>query len=141
MDPNPDTDLLQSLLNPPADGREGQDSRELVRRAESQPRVLTAFQELSRTVPTDDPEDLLGFLRYALLGVSVGFVERNLSPYLAEHVEIIPPLLKDIRSVFRRLKKSRAPYNEEEFRYRAFDYGLHKAYYLDWRLYMSKELY
>ena len=141
MEPIPDTDLLQSLLNPREDGRGGQDSRELVRRAESQPPVLTAFRELSRAVPTDDPEDLSGFLRYALLGVSVGFIERNLSPYLAEHVEIIPPLLEDIRSVFRRLKKMRATYEEEEFRYRAFDYGLHKAYYLDWRLYMSKELY
>ena len=141
MDTNSDTDLLQSLLKPREEAREGQDSRELVRRAESQPLVLAAFQELSRIVPTDDPEELSGFLRYALLGVSVGFVERNLSPYLPEHVEIIPPLLKDIRSVFRRLKKLRGTYDEEEFRYRAFDYGIHKAYYLDWRLYLSKELY
>ena len=54
---------------------------------------------------------------------------------------IIPPLLDDIQGVFDRLRKLNADYDPDEFRFRAYDYGIHKAYYLDWCLYLSKDCY
>jgi hypothetical protein len=75
------------------------------------------------------------------MGMVVGFGDRNLSPYVAQHTAIIPPLLEDIRSVYQQVRASGAAYSPEEFIFRAFDYGIHKAYYLDWDLYLSHDMY
>lgn len=90
--------------------------------------------------PPSDPE-LDEYYRYALMGLVVGFGDRNLSPFLPQHTAIIAPLLADIAAVFAQIKASGAPYSPEEFVFRAFDYGIHKAYYLDWDLYLSHDMY
>ncbi len=117
------------------------DCRALVRTATASAPVVSTLQTVEKFLPARADEDLTDFSRFALLGVCVGFSERNLSPYVDAHLEIIPPLLEDIRSVYEQLKKMAATIDRDEFRFRAYDYGIHKACYLDWRLYLSKEMY
>jgi len=117
------------------------DTTALVRRYEEQ-RAWDWLDALTPMLPSDVNEDeLADFLWFALLGVAVGFDDRELSPFVEAHREIIPPLLADIRSVYEQIKARGLEYDRDLFRLRAFDYGIHKAYYLDWRLYMSKDLY
>lgn len=97
--------------------------------------------ELERHLPPASDPELDEYYRYALMGLVVGFGDRHLSPYVAEHTAIIAPLLEDIRSVYEQVKASNAAYSREEFIFRAFDYGIHKAYYLDWDLYLSHDMY
>jgi len=130
--------LLQEMLQPEGTPAE---SRALITRAAAEPPVVELMRELQRYIPADAGDELSDFFRFALLGVSVGFRERNLSPRDQAHLAIIPPLLDDIRSVYDRLHELGTAYDREEFRFRAYDYGIHKAYYLDWQLYLSKELY
>ena len=136
-------ELLTSLL---AQVKEAQATAEdtakaLVRKVESLPPATAAMTELVKRLPEDAPDVLREIFLYALMGVSLGFGERNLSPYLEVHLEIIEPLLEDIRAVYDQVNKTGAEVKKEEFHRQAFDFGLHKAYYLDWRLYMSKEMY
>jgi hypothetical protein len=119
------------------------------RRAEVPPREPTGkslhfgtwLRELERFLPAPGERELDDYYRYALMGVVVGFEDRDLSPYLEQHTAIVPLLLKDIRVVYEQVRRSGAHYSPEEFVFRAFDYGIHKAYYLDWQLYLSQELY
>ncbi|MBI4081713.1 MAG: hypothetical protein HY423_03800 [Candidatus Lambdaproteobacteria bacterium] len=104
-------------------------------------RVGRWFHDLQPLLPPTIAPELAEFLRFALLGVCVGFSDRELSPYIAEHRAIIPLLLDDIRAVYEQLQALGTPYDRDDFRFRAYDYGIHKAYYLDWTLYMSHEPY
>ena len=91
------------------------------------------FQEL------DQP--LQEFLTLAILGVCQGFEERNLDPGLPEHREVFSHVIKDVKGL---IQKIPVPSNGEELKSlkkQVFDYGTQWIYYLDWKLYMSKELY
>ncbi len=135
-------DLLDRLLKTGEESSEANpDSGAIISSVRAKPQVVSALNAVMELVPTDVNEELEEYFQFALMGVSQGFVERNLSPFLKEHLEIIPPLLDDIRSVYEQLQIMSPHIDREEFRFRAFDYGIHKAYYLDWRLYMSKEMY
>lgn len=97
--------------------------------------------DLADFLPSDGDPALGEYQYCALMGVVVGMRDRDLSPFEADHTEIIPPLMEDIRSVYDQILASGAAYSHEGFIYRAYDYGIHKAYYLDWDRYMSHELY
>lgn len=116
-------------------------ARDQVVRAESDPQVQAFSRELVRYVGGHGDEELAEYERLAVLGVCAGFAERQLSPYIAEHIAIVPALLEEIRTVYAQLRKLGTTYDPAEFRIRAFHYGVHKASYLDWRLYLSKECY
>ena len=91
-----------------------------------------------------DPEisgELREYHLLALKGTVRAFRDRNLSPFMPQHREIIPDMLRDITQVYTQVRASGADYSREAFGLRAFDYGIHKVYYLDWRLYLSKEMY
>lgn len=135
-------EVLERILRPatPA-GAQRDETMAMVRVAENDLPVLAALKVFSQFLPAEIDPELSEYYRLALLGVGVGFKERNLSPDDEAHVEIIPALLKDIRIVFMRLKELKAEYDPEDFRFQAYDYGIHKAYYLDWCLYLSKTLY
>lgn len=113
----------------------------LLARTCEDPQAREWMGHLSVHLPGDAPPPLQEYLRLALLGVCAGFLERTLSPYVPQHVEIIPPLLEEIRGVYDQVQALGGVYDAEEFRYRAFHYGLHKASYLDWRLYLSNTCY
>jgi len=116
-------------------------ARARIARAESDGQVLAYSGELARFIGSDGGNELAEYERMAVLGVCAGFVERHLSPHAPEHVAIIPPLLEEIRAVYRQVRMLGTVYDRAEFRIRAFHYGVHKASYLDWRLYLSKECY
>jgi hypothetical protein len=116
-------------------------ARAQLAKAESDVRVLAYCQELVRFLGTHGDDELAGYERSAILGVCAEFVERQISPYLAEHLVIVSPLLEEIRGVYRRLRQLGTAYDPSGFRIRAFHYGVHKASYLDWRLYLSKDCY
>lgn len=118
-----------------------EDSKALVKAARSKAPVAEAVAALARFLPATQDEELNDYCQLALLGVCVGFADRHLSPFVEEHLAIIPPLLDDIRTVYHQLKEMGEPFDDNEFRFRAYDYGIHKAYYLDWRLYLSHEMY
>ncbi|MBI3992392.1 MAG: hypothetical protein HY342_03890 [Candidatus Lambdaproteobacteria bacterium] len=135
--------LYDSLRDPDERGIDAEPVEEihaLVRRVNDRPDVRACFAALAGLLGKDE-EPLAEFLRLALLGVAVGFVERNLSPHLEQHRAIVPPLLDDIRGVYRKAIARHAPYDADEFRHRAYHYGVHKASYLDWDLYLSHEMY
>jgi hypothetical protein len=112
-----------------------------VRAAESNEDVQSYVLALRKAAEPPPDLELAAYERFALLGVSAGFMERNLSPHLPEHIAIVPPLLEEIRGVYRELRRLGTPYDSQEFKLRAFHYGVHKASYLDWQLYLSKECY
>lgn len=99
------------------------------------------FEALKAYLPEEEDPELRNYFEFALMGLTVGFLDRDLSPFLPGHTAIIEPVLEDIRQVYRRIKDSQSAYRPEEFIFRAYDYGIHKAYYLDWDLYMSHEMY
>jgi hypothetical protein len=135
---------LDRLLASPAGGgpeRGRGETLALMARAGSDAAVRAWLGDLARLLHRDAPPELAEYERLALLGACAGFLERTLSPYAPEHVEIIPPLLDEIRAVYGQLQALGGGYDRDEFRYRAFHYGLHKACYLDWRLYLSNTCY
>ena len=140
MVPDKDT-LLQAVTGDPGIPATRPDTSMLVRQALAQPDVRTYLEVISAPLALEPEQPLAEYLRLALIGVAATFAERNLSPYVLEHVAIIEPLLDDIRAVYAQILAQQAAYDHEEFRYRAYDYGVHKAHYLDWRLYLSKEMY
>lgn len=117
------------------------EARSRVTQAEADALTVEYSRELARFAGAHGDDELAEYERLAILGVSAGFAERQLSPYRPEHVAIVPPLLAEIRAVHRKLRELGTPYDPDEFRIRAFHYGVHKASYLDWRLYLSKECY
>jgi len=76
-----------------------------------------------------------------VLGVCQGFSERNLDPELPEHQEVFFLVIEDIKGVFHKISP-KAPEDEiSSLNGQVFDFGTQWVYYLDWKLYMSKELY
>lgn len=135
-------DLLKELLDEEgAAGLAGADSGALIVSVQARAPVVAVLKAVRGLIPPGADPELAGYFQFALMGVSQGFVERNLSPFIQPHLDIIPLLFDDIAAVFEQLKSGEAEYDQEEFRFRSYDYGLHKAYYLDWTLYMSKEMY
>ena len=133
-------DLLEGLLGKAEPGAVAE-TKALMLSERNKPPVVEAYRAMESMLPARIDSELAEYLRCALIGVSVGFAQRHLSPYVAEHLEIVPPLLEDIRSVFLQIKGMEAEIDREAFRHQAFDYGIHKALYLDWRLYLSKDMY
>jgi hypothetical protein len=140
---NPEKEELLALIlgqaaEPPASGSVGE---AIGARTRTHSAFAQWYAALERFIPTDAEQELTEYCRAAVAGVVVGFGERSLSPFLDAHTAIVPPLLEDIRSVYAQVKASGEAYDRERFLSRAFDYGVHKAYYLDWSLYLSKEMY
>jgi len=116
-------------------------TKELVKRVEAVPAAQEALHALLPLIPQAAEARLKDIYYFAILGVSQGFSERGLSPFLPEHLEMIPALMADIQAVFLEVQASAAQVTDEEFCRQAYEFGLHKAFYLDWRLYMSHEMY
>jgi hypothetical protein len=138
---NPDRENLLTALVSPAPAEALEQTRALIRDAGTTERAREWLPAFDPFLPAEVEAPLLEYLRYAVLGLCLGFVERDLSPFHQEHLAIVAPMLADIRSVFEQLAEMRRLPDPEQFRFRCFDYGVHKAYYLDWTLYMSKECY
>ena len=95
--------------------------------------LILQFQEL------DQP--LQEFLPLSILRVCQGFEERNLDPGLPEHREVFSHVIKDVKGL---IQKITVPSNGKELqslKKQVFDFGMQWVYYLDWKLYISKELY
>jgi hypothetical protein len=138
---NPDRNTLMASLEAPPSPEGQEETRALIRRANTLERAREWLKVFDQFIPEGAEEPLLAHLRYALLGLCLGFVERDLSPFFGPHLEIVTPMLEDIQSVYAQLDERNQLPEPDRFRYRCFDYGVHKAYYLDWTLYMSKECY
>jgi hypothetical protein len=132
--------LLALILRPRADAAIAPAAR-LQARTQVHSDFAVWLRALEPLLPPPSDPELDEYFRTALMGVVVGFGDRNLSPFLPQHTAIIPPLLEDIRSVHEQVRAAGAGYSREEFTFRAFDYGIHKAYYLDWDLYLSHDMY
>jgi hypothetical protein len=134
--------LLASLREPQPDAAaRNEETRALIRRVNALERAREWLRVFEQFLPPGATGDLREMLQYALLGLCLGFIDRDLSPFVAEHLTIVPPMIEDVRSVFEQARARDQPIEAEEFRFRAFDYGIHKAYYLDWTLYGSTGCY
>ena len=81
------------------------------------------------------------WLKLVLLGVCTGFAERGLDPELPEHHEVFSRIVKDVSGIYSQLRDMQPEKSSESLKSQVFDYGVQWAYYLDWKLYMSKDLY
>ena len=141
MNPNRET-LLASLREPSGGATaRNQETRALIQRAGTLETAREWLHVFEQFLPPGAEGSLREVLQFALLGLCLGFVERDLSPFVAEHLAVVAPMLDDVQSVFDQAGAQGLAVAPEEFRFRAFDYGIHKATYLDWTLYMSKECY
>ena len=106
--------------------------------------TMKCFSTFSKTLKLQFQEldqPLQYFLTQAILGVCQGFEERNLDPGLPEHREVFSHVIKDVKGL---IQKIPVPSNGKELqslKKQVFDFGTQWVYYLDWKLYMSKELY
>ena len=106
--------------------------------------TMKCFSTFSKTLKLQFKEleqPLQEFLNLAILGVCQGFEERNLDPGLPEHREVFSHVIKDVKGL---IQKIPVPSNGKELqslKKQVFDFGTQWVYYLDWKLYMSKELY
>ena len=106
--------------------------------------TMKCFSTFSKTLKLQFQEleqPLQEFLNLAILGVCQGFEERNLDPGLPEHREVFSHVIKDVKGL---IQKIPVPSNGKELqrlKKQVFDFGTQWVYYLDWELYMSKELY
>lgn len=81
------------------------------------------------------------WLNLAILGACVGFSERNLNPDLPEHHRILPHIIRDVSGVYRKMKPHSDAKDLRQLKRQVYDFGVQWVYYLDWDLYMSRELY
>ncbi len=95
---------------------------------------------LPRLDSIEDPQ-LREWISLAFLGVCVGFVERNLLPDHPAHQYLYQQMIHEITEVFHQLQEGQYVYDLDSIKYQLYDYGIQGVYYLDWKLYMSKELY
>ena len=106
--------------------------------------TMKCFSTFSKTLKLQFQEleqPLQEFLALAILGVCQGFEERNLDPGLPKHREVFSHVIKDVKGL---VQKISVPSNGKELqrlKKQVFDFGTQWVYYLDWKLYMSKELY
>ena len=104
-------------------------------------KCFSTFSKILKLQYQELDQPLQEFLTLAILGVCQGFEERNLDPGLPEHREVFSHVIKDVKGL---IQKIPVPSNGEELqslKKQVFDYGTQWVYYLDWKLYMSKELY
>jgi hypothetical protein len=104
-------------------------------------KCFSAFRETWKLQFQELDQPLQEFLNLAILGVCQGFEERNLDPGLPEHREVFSHVIKDVKGL---IQKIPVPSNGKELqslKKQVFDFGTQWVYYLDWKLYMSKELY
>ena len=104
-------------------------------------KCFSAFRETLKLQFQELDLPLQDFLNLAILGVCQGFEERNLDPGLPEHREVFSHVIKDVKGL---IQKIPVPSNGKELqslKKQVFDFGTQWVYYLDWKLYMSKELY
>jgi len=138
-------DLLNAVLQTSANAQAEQaEIRALVAQAKTRPDAAQWLEDLGQLVPHTEEEALREIYQFAMLGLTLGFLDRNLSPWVEAHREIVGPMLAEIRSVYEQVQQRNVEgvdYQQEAFCYRAFNYGVHKAYYLDWVLYLSHEPY
>ena len=91
------------------------------------------FQELE--------QPLQEFLTLAILGVCQGFEERNLDPGLPEHRDVFSHVIKDVKGLIQKIPVPSNGKKLQSLKKQVFDFGTQWVYYLDWKPYMSKELY
>jgi len=142
MKPQNFESLLSSLVRSETrEEKELEELRKMARNAQGRPEVGVWMEDLLDFMPPAAHGALAEILQFALMGLCLGFLDRDLSPYVEAHRAIIPPLLEDISRVFEQVEVGHLKVTQEVFCHRAFSYGIHKAYYLDWTLYLSHEPY
>ena len=99
------------------------------------------WKDLKLMIPEESDEQLKEWLKILLLGVCVGFKERNLNPELPAHQYIYPRMFKDVSDMFHKLQARKLPLDTSEMKWQVYDFGLQWIYYMDWDVYISQELY
>ena len=105
------------------------------------PNWLRLAKVWSASLPVPEPTGLAIWQQLALLGVWTGMQERKLDPARPEHQAVLPRVLEDVGGAFQQLCESGGNPGDVTVRRQVYDFGIQWAYYLDWDLYMSQELY
>ncbi|MBF0352252.1 MAG: hypothetical protein HQM11_14560 [SAR324 cluster bacterium] len=103
--------------------------------------VRQRWEELLPMVTDIGNQMLRQWLELALLGTCTGFAERNLSATHPDHQYIYPRIIEDVTAMFEHFQRNALSLDSAAVEFQVFDYGIQWVYYLDWDLYMSKELY
>ena len=89
----------------------------------------------------DAPPPFAEYVEIAILGMCLAFEERGIPPDLPGHRSLLHLLVKDVSGMCRQLQQSGHSYSREDLLFRAYDYGMRRAYHLDWELYGSQTSY
>ncbi|MBF0288115.1 MAG: hypothetical protein HQM14_09880 [SAR324 cluster bacterium] len=114
---------------------------ELVKSSSEIRAVHEWWKQLSPTLDHIENEQLQEWISLAFLGACVGFVERNLLADHPDHQYLYQQLIREITGVYDQLQDTQYACDLDSIKYQLYDYGVQGVYYLDWKLYMSKELY
>ena len=104
-------------------------------------KCFPAFRETLKLQFQELEQPLQEFLNLAILGVCQGFEERNLEPGLPELREMFFDVIKDVKGLIQKIPVPSNCQELQSLKKQVFDFGTQWVYYLDWKLYMSKELY
>ncbi len=134
----------ESKLLGPASGLEQNsplDPLARVSRMTDWPRIQGWWKAGISRIDQDADPLLIEWLSLAILGACVGFSERNLNPELPEHQRIIPRIISDVSGVYSKMLRQGGEEDLSKLKFEVYDFGIQWVYYLDWDLYMSRELY
>ncbi|MGA1599712.1 MAG: hypothetical protein ACO4AU_11725 [bacterium] len=126
---NPPEVQLQSVSGP---------TKDLELRIREHPRAQEIRSWVEEHLPRGE-ESISRWSRYVLAGYASGLLERRMRLDDARHLEPIERILEDVRGLHAQLSASQL--NEPALWAQVFDFGIQWAYYLDWRLYLSQDLY
>ena len=104
-------------------------------------KCFPAFRETLKLQFQELDQPLQEFLNLTILGVCQGFEERNLDPGLLEHRVVFSHVIKDVKGLIQKIPFPSNGKELQSLKKQVFDFGTQWVYYLDWKLYMSKELY
>ncbi len=105
------------------------------------PDALTLRHWAQGQVPEATSERLRPWFQQVLLGYAWGLSERHMRREDLRHVEPIPRILEDVAGLFEQLEGHPELQEAPDLLAQVFDFGVQWAYYLDWKLYLSQELY
>ena len=104
-------------------------------------KCFSAFRETWKLQFQELDQPLQEFLNLSILGVCQGFKERNLDPGLPEHSEVFSHVIKYVKGLNQKIPDRSNGEELQSLKKQVFDFGTQWVYYLDWKLYMSKELF
>ena len=133
--------LIQSIRQPGKDEQGLLFQWEKIEDALAMETIKEWLEQMKPWIEAVEDPTLQQWVHLAFVGTCVGFFERKLHPLIPSHHYIYPKIIKDLTEMYECLKKENIEYDPKYLKFQVYDFGVQSVYYLDWKLYMSKECY